>query len=58
MKQTNLIIISIGVICFILSFIFMMPWDLYIKPLFQILLVVGIVLVGIGLYLEEKEKKK
>jgi len=58
MKQANLIIILIGVICFIMSFIFMMPWDLYIKPLFQILLVVGIILVGTGLYLEEKEKKK
>ena len=58
MKKANLIIISVGVICFIMSFIFMMPGDLYIKTLFQILLVVGVALVGIGLYLEEKEKKK
>ena len=36
----------------------MMPTALYNKLLFWLFLVVGISLVGIGLYLEEKEKKK
>lgn len=58
MKTTNLGIVIIGVVSFIISIIFMMPTALYNKPLFWLFLVVGISLVGIGLYLEEKEKKK
>jgi hypothetical membrane protein len=58
MKTANLGIIIIGVLSFIVSIIFMMPTALYNKLLFWLFLVVGISLVGIGLYLEEKEKKK
>jgi len=36
----------------------MMPWDLYNKTLFQILLITAIVLVAISLYLDGREKKK
>jgi len=58
MKQTNLAIVLIGALSFIISMFFMMPTEAYNKTLFWLLLVIGISLVGIGLYLEEKEKKK
>ena len=58
MKQTNLAILLIGAIFFIISFVFMMPWVLYNKLLFWSFLVLGIVTVAIGLHLENQEKKK
>jgi len=58
MKQTNLIVLAAGIICFVVSFIFMMPWDLYNKSLFQMLLITAIVLVALSLYLDGREKKK
>jgi uncharacterized protein (DUF983 family) len=57
MKQTNLVIVIIGAIFFGLSFIFMMPWALYNKPLFWLFLILGIAIVAIGLHLENKGKK-
>jgi len=56
MKELNLIFLIAGIICFIVSFIFMMPWDLYNKSLFQILLIVAVILVAISLFLDGKEK--
>lgn len=57
MRQTSLVLIIIGVIIFGISFVFMMPWDLYIKPVFWQLWIVGIIFVAIGLHLDNKEKK-